>query len=305
MPNVNINVLRRIYGDSNFATKVNLGGITIYERIVETSSYDTATQALLDQATTDGYTAPSGTTLTALDTFITTLKSTGIWALCDVIYLPATNGDSDFACYNLKNPATFKLTKVNSPTFTSLQGFTGNGSSSYLNTGWNPSTNGVNYTLNSASLGGYARTDNTDGTQRVLIGVTDATGFTQFTPKLSTTAFLWGFQRINNAGVNFKSYNGITNANGFYNSNRFGSGANDLNLYRNGSSLTVNQNGSIPSTNVPNNNVYLLASNNNGTAAGFSREQLSFAYFGADLTAQASSFYSAIQTYMTTLGTNV
>ena len=133
------------------------------EMIGSRSSLDPATQALLDQATTDGYTAPTGTYLTALDAYIVYLKAQGIWDLLDVLYLPSSGGDSDFACYNLKDPTQFNLTKVNSPTYTIGEGFTGNGTTSYLDTNWNPSTNGVNYTLNDAGTSIYTRSivDNT------------------------------------------------------------------------------------------------------------------------------------------------
>ena len=143
-------------------SKIYLGDTLAYERSGG-GGYDDATQALLDEATTDGYTAASGSVLTALDTFITTLKSDGVWALLDAIWLPATNGDSDFATYNLKDPDSYQLTKVNSPTFTSLQGFSTDGSSSYLNTNFNPSTNGVNLSLNAASIGVYMRINNAGG----------------------------------------------------------------------------------------------------------------------------------------------
>jgi hypothetical protein len=43
------------------------------------------------------------------------------------------------------------MTAVNSPTWTANQGFTGNGTSSYIDTNFNPATQGVNYTLNDAS----------------------------------------------------------------------------------------------------------------------------------------------------------
>ena len=141
---------------ANNVTRVYKGGDLIFERGVG-PVLDPATQALIDQAAIDGYTAASGAVLTALDTFIKQLKADGIWALLDVIWLPATNGDSDFAIYNLKDPTIFQLTKVNSPTFTSLEGFTGDGATSYLNTLFNLSTDSANYVLNSASIGVYQR----------------------------------------------------------------------------------------------------------------------------------------------------
>ena len=106
------------------------------------ASLDVSTQAVFNEATLQGYTLPSSSTQTYLNTLITTLKSIGAWDELDVLWVFATDGDSDFATLNLKAPTLFKCSPVNSPIFTSLEGFTGNGSTSYLTTGWNPAPNG-------------------------------------------------------------------------------------------------------------------------------------------------------------------
>ena len=253
-----------------------LGETLIFER----SAYDDVTLALLAQAVTDGYTAASGTCLEALDLFIVTLKAAGIWALCDVIYLPATNGDSDFACYNLKDPSTFKLTKVNSPTFTSLQGFTGNGSSSYLESTFVPLNDGVNYTLNNAGFGGYLRQLNSSLSE-AFIGIQNVN-----TEVVQTTI------RINSGTGLSNSYS--TGLNSY---NRPSSSL--LNLYKNGSFISS---GASAASSVPSGNLKFMVRAN---VSFFSDNQLSFMYLGADLTSQASDIYSAIQTYMTAIGSAV
>jgi hypothetical protein len=270
--------------------KAYLGGALVYTR--SGGSYDTDTQALLDQATTDGYTAATGTTLDALDAFIVALKAAGIWTLCDVIYLPATNGDSDFATYNLKNPATFQLTKVNSPTFTSLQGFTGNGSTSYLNTNWNLSTNGVNYTLNNASIGVYTRINtNTSGFETPIgAELNGSTPRTHIIPRD-------GINLSINAGNKALSN---TTKTGFFKLDR--TDASNISYDINGSVIeTV----ATSSSSLFNGNLFLLATNRNGTMRSPYSGQISFAFAGADLSAKASDLYTAIQNYMTTLGTQV
>lgn len=115
--------------------------------------FDPSYQAVLDRATVLGYTKPSAAQQIKQNQLVLDLKAAGIWTLLDVFYVFATDGDSDFATLNWKNPAAFQCSKVNSPTFTINEGFQGNGTSSYLDTNWTPSTNGVNFTLNSASLG--------------------------------------------------------------------------------------------------------------------------------------------------------
>ncbi len=60
--------------------------------------------------------------------------------------------------------ATF--TAVNSPTFDS-NGVNGNGTTSYVNTNWNPSTHGVNYTQNMAYIGVYNNTTRGEDTTSI------------------------------------------------------------------------------------------------------------------------------------------
>ena len=66
------------------------------------------------------------------------------------------------------NPSSTIITAVNSPTFTANQGYQGNGSTSYLNTNYNPSTQGVKYTLSNAS--GFAYIGNNVIETRVAFG---------------------------------------------------------------------------------------------------------------------------------------
>lgn len=271
-------------------TRAYLGSTLIYTR----SSIDAATQALLDQATLDGYSPAHGTVLTALDTFITSLKTAGIWNLCDVLWLPATNGDSDFACYNLKNPASFKLTKVNSPTFTSLQGFTGNGSTAYLDTGFNPSLHGVNFTQNEAGMGIYIRNLGTV-TSHSWMGATrsDNLGLQTLINRGSSI-----FNRVNTGAITDNDSGLFV---GFHHGKRVD--ASNVQAYRNGSLIDTATQGSI----TPNQAWTILTARIAGGAISTGRTdgQFSFAFGGASLDGLELDLYNAIQTYMTALGTQV
>jgi len=114
-------------------------------------AYEDEYQAILDRATTLGYTLPSDAVKLKQNTLLTSLKSTGVWAKLDVFYVFAQDGGSAFATLNWKNPAANQAGIASSPTFTSNQGFTGNGTSSYIDTNFNPLTQGAQYTQNDAS----------------------------------------------------------------------------------------------------------------------------------------------------------
>ena len=113
--------------------------------------FDADYQAILDRSTALGYTAPSASQQTLQNTLVTDLKTAGVWDKLDVFYCFATDGDSDFATLNWKTPASFQLTKTNSPTFTTNEGFAQSGTA-YLDSGYNLSTDGTNYTQDDASV---------------------------------------------------------------------------------------------------------------------------------------------------------
>jgi hypothetical protein len=121
--------------------------------------YSTQLQSVITYADANAITKPSAATLSAQDTFIRNRVNDGSWSLFDRVWLPALNNTSlsGYGYLNLKAPGTDTLSPQSSPSYT-VGGLQGNGSSSYFDTGFNPSTEGVNYTLNSASFGCYVRT---------------------------------------------------------------------------------------------------------------------------------------------------
>ena len=111
--------------------------------------YDADYQAVLNYATTQGYTLPSDEQKLLQNQLLIDLKDSGVWNKLDTFANFATDGGSNFALIDWKRVSL--LTAVNSPTFTTNEGFTGNGTSSYINTNFNPSIGTNNYTLNNAS----------------------------------------------------------------------------------------------------------------------------------------------------------
>jgi hypothetical protein len=142
-----------------------------------TSIYDATYQAVLDYATTQGYTLPSDSQKLLQNQLVIDLKAGGIWNKLDTFANFATDGSSDFALIDWKRLTQY--TAVNSPAFTTNQGFKGNGTSSYIDTNFTPSTDGVNYQLDNASryfygfdgIGGQRFEGNLDGINNMRYGV--------------------------------------------------------------------------------------------------------------------------------------
>lgn len=105
-------------------------------------------------------TPPSESVALAQNTMVTTLVDGGQWAKKDQFLLLAqeSNGDGE-ALKNWITPGTNDAVIVNAPAFVSLEGFTPNGTTSYIDTKWNPTDDGSNYTQNAASWGLYCRTN--------------------------------------------------------------------------------------------------------------------------------------------------
>jgi hypothetical protein len=122
--------------------------------------FDTDYQAVLNYAITQGYTLPSSGQQVKQNQLLLDLKAAGVWAKLDSFGVFATDGNSNFALIDWKRLVNY--TAVNSPTFSTNGGFAGNGTSSYIDTNFNPATQGVNYTLNNA--GRFFWVDNRAGT---------------------------------------------------------------------------------------------------------------------------------------------
>ena len=116
--------------------------------IAQQNALSTEYQAILNYATSLGYTLPSTNQRFKQNKLLADLRRNGIWEKLDTFGVFATDGDSNFALIDWKRLTTF--TAVNSPTFTTNQGFEGNATSASINLNYNGSTQNVNYKPDSA-----------------------------------------------------------------------------------------------------------------------------------------------------------
>lgn len=235
-------------------------------------------------------TQPNDTRKRAINKFIKRLKDNGTWNLLDTLWVMAAH-DQQASRLNWKSPGTYTLTEVNSPTWTLDQGYTGNGSSMYLDTGFNPSSNGVNFILNSGCLSVYCRTNvseslnmagSNDGTQAILISGRNATN--------TATG------RVN---CNTNASAASTDSRGFWSVVRTASNAQAI--FKNGSSVVTD---GTASSAIPNLALYILAINSSGSPAQYGTRQLSVAGVGSGSISQ-SDFSNAIEEYMDAIGSGV
>ena len=244
-------------------------------------SFTAEYSAVLARGTALGYTLPSASVQAKQDTFLSALKSAGVWDKLDVFYCFAQDGSKEFATINWKSPSVNQCTLINSPTWTSNQGFTGNGTSSYIDTNYQ-SIGAGNYTLNNASRYAYVRTLVAN---RVIDGVDGSTAN-------SMTTFESAFQRINQSGSNISaSFN--------YGS----SGAGMKSIHRTSSTAVTCYNDTTASSGLTATSTGLVTSNQVilRSASSYGSHQISMYAMGASMISENSSFVSAFATYLTSL----
>lgn len=236
--------------------------------------FDPDYQAVLDYATTQGYTLPSEAQQTLQNQLVLDLKSAGVWSKLDSFALFATDGDSDFALIDWIQLNTY--TASNSPTFTADQGFTGNGTSQFITT----SVTTSNYTQDSASQGVwlYALATNSNYHAGGSLNRQRASNST--------------FNRINStnnasSSINFNLSTGLQHLNR--------SDSTNIQAYVNGSLQVA---ATQTSTGLSSGFVVMARTN---SGVGLSDGQYSMHFLGGDLSSEASDFYDAMNTYMSAL----
>ena len=245
--------------------------------------FDTDYQAILDQASSLGYAVPSSGQQTLQNTLVTDLKEAGVWDKLDLFYVFATDGDSDYATLNWKTPASFQATKVSSPTFTSNQGFQGDGVGSYLDTNFNPNIHSAASSQYSMGAGGYHFQKPTSTYDNIIggdSGSNDLLVATKFTTEQP-------FFRVNDASSFRPSFVTTT---GFYGVSRSAVNRIDA-IFPDG---TTDSSSNAANAGLPNANLWILKWN----PAVNSNAEISVAFYGGDVTSELSDFKTAVDNYI-------
>ena len=248
------------------------------------SSYDPDAQAFFNRVTAAGGSL-TNTEKTAVNTLVLDMKSYGIWTAMKAIY-PMVGASAAACAQNLKS-SSFTGTFTSGWTFAST-GVTPNGTSAYMNTGLNTSTD---LTLSTNHYSYYSRTSS-------VVAVTVEMGVFQ-------TAFVHLRAAVNyvaGAVSSLASFTTTLTSAGFWLGSKTAN--NSRKAIYNGSVQATNT--TTDTTSYPNLQVYIGARNDGGSAAVFSDKQCAFASIGDGLTdTQASNFYTAVQAFQTTLSRNV
>lgn len=238
-------------------------------------------------------TSPTEARKALINNRIDAAKASGAWFARDGFYMMAA-ADAQAAQRNWKADA-FNLVPSGTlpPAFAVDRGYTGDGLTGYLATGFTPSTAGGQFALNSAHLSVWSRTDAID--VGVSIGSRTSAAVGQSFMTIRSTASNGAFRM--NQDVSGAVPNNPNSSGGFV-SRRSGSGA--LALFRNGASVATD---TSVSTSLPTAALTIGALNTGGVIGSFNTYQFASAGYGGNLTdAQILAEYNADLAYLQGVG---
>jgi hypothetical protein len=264
-------------GSSGFGTRVT----------VSSSSYDPDTQAWIDAVKTAGGSV-SSTSAGYVDTLVTDLKGYSLFSSISYLLLLGNADADEFqSLVNLANPGSAATKGGTYSAYAANVGYTGDGSSFYIDTGFSPATAGM---------------DQDDFGFTVWILSAPSTGGMQPMGMQSTGPLYTYMSNKVRARLNT---DGGTAAVGSTNTGLFTgvrTASTTAAIYENGSS-TPTDTDATTSAGVATGNTYIFAGNDNGSADSFIDAQMCIAAIHTGFTgSQVANFHTALNTYMTSLG---
>jgi hypothetical protein len=246
------------------------------------ASFDADAAAFFARVTAAGGSL-STTEKIATNQLILDLKANSLWTPMKVIY-PMVGGSKESCAQNLKSN-TFNGTFTTNWQFTNL-GAKPNGTSDYMDTTFNPSTN---LSSSSFSIGVYRNLWTSGGSDIAFYAALDSLYYLQST---ATSEVSIAFSTVQTQTYSELSHLGLFMTNALDGTSKG---------YKNGvAKLTKTTAGTIPSSNS------YLGANRFNVGVEWASARYAFAYYSDGLTdTQAVNLYTAVQAFQTTLSRQV
>jgi hypothetical protein len=234
---------------------------------------------------------PGIDTANAQNTLVSKGLDHGWWDKSDILYVTAQRTESGALLNWIDPTGDDNITNTGSAAFVKYEGFTGNSAGSVnMTTNWNPSTEKVNYTLDSATLAAYTRIDiNAD---EVILGAyQSANRYITLYPRSAGSLYA----RINSQ---ISVYRNVSNSLGLSTAVRINTDS--LRFYQNGVSLGDAR--PLVLTNIPSANLLIFSL----ASLSYSNNQVSFIMVGGKLSpAEIQSMYEDVEEYLDYIGAGV
>lgn len=271
---------------SGFGTSANSNVVTN-----TIATFDAATNAWAQAVVTAGG-AVSPTQKSRVNTLILALKGHSLFSANSRLWLHAGESDAKQATIDIMNLSAATPAGTSPPSL-GASGYTGNGTTGYIDLGAKPS----NYTQDSASFGCYNVLNSAADNFNILMGAFDGTNcISDIIPKNTTS-----LSRINRTTGDLVSVATATRKGFFINS---ATGVNACAAYKNGSNIGTNAATSRDMTALP--GFFVLARNDLGTPSGFGVDIAAVSFIGPGLNdTQAANLTADIKAYMDAWGISV
>lgn len=272
-------------GDTaEFIVRADNGTIAVefpFTAVGTAAAYETESTALFARFSAD----PGATRKGHINTLIAALKTAGVWSKLDAFYMLAAH-DAQAAQRNWIADQ-FNLSLVNSPTFTADQGYAGNGTNAYLSTGFNPTVGSPKFTVASATLGVWSRTN---ATNAAYYDIGNAIGSSSAVNPRSTSG---STMRGQMTGGTLKNWGSNPSSVGHFALSRTAS--NLVTSYVNGSSTGTD---TVAGASFTSDTYTILKAFSN-----YSPRQIACAHIGGGLNStEVAALYNAINTYLVAVG---
>lgn len=260
---------------------------------ITTKNYAAGGAVAYDADAVTFFTAASITDTTqksAVNQLVLDLKSANIWTKMKALY-PVVGGVASSHAVNLKTPGTFNLSFQTGWTHTST-GMTPNGAT-YADTNFNPS---INLTTESGHVSFYSR-DIAQGVYDIGVASTSNISEVHIIARYTDDKFYSSYGNYSTVPTTTN-----TDGRGFYITNR-NSTTNTVGYKNTSKVINTAQAGALPNLNI-----FISGLNRNGipNPGSYGNKQCAFASIGDGLTdAEASLFYTAVQTFQTTLNRQI
>lgn len=240
----------------------------------------------------------SAARLARIDWFIGQMKSAGTWAPTDDIWM--LWGENQIqSLVSLKQ--TRLASVVGTPTFAGNRGWSGMGTTNYLNTGFIPGTHKVSMTGTNMRISVYEETN--AGSNNVAAGCNNTSAqIIAIYPRASAS----GLAVQLNSQSTLAGGDALPNSLGLAVGSRNGTLAADITAYKNGVAVVPAAIGTLGST-LPTVAFYIGTNNANGTPSGARGTRLGFVSVGAALASPAHELtqYNIVQSFATQIGAQV
>lgn len=244
-------------------------------------------EALAERFTTP----PTDARKLLIDNLVGSLKSAGVWSKLDAFYVMAAETEQAGQRNWVKD--AHNLNPVNSPTFTTDRGYDFNGTTQYLNTQYTPSTQAVQYALNSASAFVWCTEDVQADTYAMAVNGTG--GLMGIIPRRNVNQYL---SALNSSTVTGTTTGTVGDSKGLTHVDRSSSVL--TTTYKDGTSATTN---TVVSAALPDFPIFLGARNVVGTPGSPDTRAQAAAGIGASLgSTAAAALHTALNTYLVAVG---